>query len=96
MELANIEKLLEKYLEAETTLQEEQLLSDYFTTNEVPSHLEEYAALFGYFQKNQSETYTKTIELKPEKTKKKNLKWLSIAASFALLVSIFGKVQYDN
>lgn len=90
MELANIEKLLEKYLNAETTLQEEKVLSDYFTSTEVlPAHLEEYGMLFGYFKQNQSETFTKTIKLKPEKSKKKNFKWLSVAASFALLVSVY-------
>lgn len=97
MELANIEKLLEKYLEAETSLQEEQILRDYFTSGKVAPHLEEYTMLFGYFQKSQSESYTKTIKLKPETKKKKNFKWLSVAASLALLVSAYvGKVEYDK
>ncbi|WP_299681761.1 hypothetical protein [uncultured Tenacibaculum sp.] len=90
MELANIEKLLEKYLNAETTLQEEAVLRDYFTSTEVlPVHLEEYAMLFGYFKQSRNETFTKTIKLKPEKQKRKNFKWLSVAASFALLVSVY-------
>ncbi len=89
MELANIEKLLEKYLNAETNLQEENTLRDYFTSNEVAPYLEEYGMLFGYFKENQSEIYTKTIKLKPENYRKKNVKWLSVAASLALLVSVY-------
>ncbi len=96
MELANIEKLLEKYLEATTSLQEEKVLRDYFTSDNIAPHLEEYGMLFGYFKQNQSETCTKTIKLKPEKTRKKNLKWISIAASVTLLISMyFGKQAYD-
>ncbi|WP_442266714.1 hypothetical protein ACSIGC_03180 [Tenacibaculum sp. ZS6-P6] len=90
MELANIEKLLEKYLNAETTLQEETVLRNYFTKrDEIPAHLEEYGMLFGYFKQSRNETFTKTIELKPEKQKRKNFKWLSVAASIALLVSVY-------
>ncbi|MDY0779671.1 hypothetical protein [Tenacibaculum sp. IB213877] len=97
MELANIEKLLQKYLEAETTLQEEAILREYFTSNQVAPHLQEYGILFGYFKQNQSETFTKTIQLKPEKTSNKNWKWLSVAASVALLVSVFiGKQEYEK
>ncbi len=97
MELANIEKLLEKYLEATTSLQEEKALRDYFTSGNIAPHLEEYGMLFGYFKENQSETCTKIIKLKPEKTRKKNLKWLTIAASLTLLVSMYlGKQAYDE
>ena len=97
MELANIEKLIGKYLEAETTLLEETQLRDYFTSENVAEHLQDYAILFGYFKQNQSETYTKAIKLKPETKRKKNFKWMTVAASLALLVSAYvGKIQYDE
>ena len=47
MELANIEKLLEKYLNAETTIAEEKMLKNYFLNDNVAPHLIEYQALFG-------------------------------------------------
>ena len=50
MELARIEKLLDKYFEGETTISEEKELKVYFTGETVPSHLEKYKDLFGYFQ----------------------------------------------
>ncbi len=89
----NIEQLLEKYLNAETTLKEEAILSDYFTSNHVASHLEEYKALFGYFAKSKSERYTKTIQLK---TKKTNWKLYSVAASIVLLFSVYVGYQIDQ
>lgn len=87
MELVNIEKLVEKYENAETTLQEEATLRAYFTSDNVAPHLQEYQMMFVYFQNNQDETYTKTIEFKHQK--KRNYKWLSVAASIALLVSVY-------
>ncbi len=86
MELANIEKLVEKYENAETTLQEEARLKAYFLSDNVAPHLEGYQMMFTYFQVSQDETYTKTIEFKP---KKRNYKWLSVAASVVLLFSIY-------
>ena len=86
MELTKIEQLLDKYLNAETSLQEENVLSSYFTSGNVAPHLEKYQALFGYFADNRLEKFTKTIQLN---TQKKNWKWLSVAASVALLVSMY-------
>ena len=97
MELANIEKLVEKYLNAETTLQEETTLKTYFTGEFVAEHLQEYASLFNYFANAKGETFTKTIRLAPQKSKKKHFKWWSVAASAVLLLSIFiGRQEYKN
>lgn len=86
MELANIEKLLEKYLEAETSVQEEILLQDYFSQDTVAPHLYEYKALFTYFGTSKAERFTKTIPLKPRRA---NWKWLSVAAAVMLLFSVY-------
>ncbi|AUC84242.1 hypothetical protein CW731_02525 [Polaribacter sp. ALD11] len=97
MELANIEKLVEKYLNAETSLQEETTLKNYFTEGNVAPHLQEYESMFNYFTIAKDETFTKTLKLEPKKSKKRNFKWLSVAASVVLLLSVFvGKQQYDK
>jgi len=93
MELANIEKLLEKYLSAETTIAEEKELKNYFSQENVAPHLEEYETLFGYFSTSKNERFTKTIQLK---TKRVNWKWLSVAASIVLLVSVYTGYQKNQ
>lgn len=86
MDLANIEQLLKKYLDAETTIAEENTLKKYFSNDNVAPHLKEYQALFGYFSTSKKEKFTKTIQLKSESS---NWKWLSVAASIILLVSVY-------
>jgi len=91
MELANIEKLVEKYLNATTSLQEEETLRNYFLLDNVAPHLQEYQMMFSYFKKSKDEIYTKPIQLKSKKT---NWKWLSVAASVVLLFSVYAGNEY--
>ena len=91
MELSKIEQLLEKYLNAETSLQEEATLKNYFSKGDVAPHLQEYETMFSYFAISKAETSVKPIQLK---TKKKHWKWLSVAASVALLVSVYAGNEY--
>jgi hypothetical protein len=49
MDSKNIQALLEKYWNCETSLEEEQQLKDYFRGREIPEQLKETAALFQYF-----------------------------------------------
>ncbi|MDP2068183.1 MAG: hypothetical protein Q8K04_04385 [Lutibacter sp.] len=93
MELVNIEKLLEKYLDAETSIAEENELKTYFSGDDVALHLEEYRAMFGYFSASKNEIFTKTIQLK---SRKLNWKWLSVAASAILLVSVYTGYQKNQ
>ena len=97
MESVKIEKLIKKYLEGNTSLQEETTLKNYFTKGIVAPHLQEYQTLFTYFVTAKEESYLKTIELSPLKKSKRNYLWLSIVASIALLVGVFvGKQQYEE
>lgn len=87
MELANIENLLEKYENAETSLKEEAVLKDYFSQEEdIPAHLMEYKPLFVYYTLNKEERFTKTI---PLERRRSNYWWLTIAASVALVFSVY-------
>ncbi|SDG47511.1 HEAT repeat-containing protein [Dyadobacter soli] len=45
----DIEKLLEKYYDGETSLEEERALKQFFQSGQVPEHLQSHAAQFGYF-----------------------------------------------
>ena len=93
MELANIERLLVKYENAETTLKEEEALRTYFASNKVAPHLKEYQLLFNYFKSNTDETYTKKIILN---TKIITNNWRMLAASVILLLSTYSGLHIIN
>jgi len=90
MELNNIDKLIEKYLEAETSIVEEKELRSYFSSKNVAPHLEQYKYLFEYFIIAENETMPKTVSLKPRKN---YYKWFTVAASFVLA---FGFYTYNH
>lgn len=48
MDYKYIEQLLESYFACTTTLQEEQILRSFFSQEDVPGHLAQYADLFNY------------------------------------------------
>ena len=91
MVLDKIEKLLEKYDNGETTLQEEQQLKNYFAQETVAPHLEVYKPMFMYFLQTQKEQFTKEVPLQPKKTYTL-YKWISVAAITVLMFGIYTQV----
>ena len=94
MVLNNIEKLLEKYDNGETTLKEEQQLKHYFTQETVAPHLEMYKPLFVYFSVNQQEQFTKDIPLKSKRTI--IYKWISVAAVAVLMLGLYFNIPFSG
>lgn len=86
MALDKIEKLLEKYFEAETTIAEEKELKDYFASSDVAQHLEHYKPIFGYVTQAKQEQFTATIPLNTKK--RKSVVWLSVAATVAVMFGV--------
>lgn len=92
MVLNSIEKLIEKYDNGETTLQEEQQLKDYFSKETVAPHLEVYKSMFQYFLHTHEEQFTKDVPLNPRKTNTL-YKWISVAAIAVLMFGIYTQVD---
>ena len=95
----NIRNILDKYFEALTTLEEEQQLKDYFA-GEVAAEFSIYKPLFNCFSSerelidNISERFDFTVKdasVKRSSSKKVHLglRWVSIAATAALVVFMF-------
>jgi predicted ribosomally synthesized peptide with SipW-like signal peptide len=92
MELDRIEIILEKYFQGETSIAEENELKNYFSSSDVAQHLEQYQPLFGYFSQAREQKFKQEI---PLQSKKRNVAWLSIAASVVVLLGI-GTFAYLN
>ena len=88
MVLNNIEQLIEKYENGETTLQEEQQLKHYFEQETVAPNLEVYKSMFSYFSQTQKEQFTKDVPLQPKKTYTL-YKWISVAAVAVIMFGIY-------
>lgn len=96
----DIEKLLEKYYDGETSLEEERALKQFFQSGEVPEHLQSHAAQFGYFASARKEqpslnfNHELALMLDPPSTRGLNPglgTWLlRVAAGLALLIIGFG------
>ena len=87
MALNRIEKLIESYLEGETSVAEENELKVYFSSSsDVAQHLKHYQPLFSYFTQAKEEQFSREILL-PTK-KKNNLQMWSIAASVVVFLGV--------
>lgn len=95
MELAKVQKLLDRYFEGETSLVEEQQLRDFFQNETVPPHLAPYAAMFKGFAEAQKETSSREIEL-PKPIQKSSVWIWSIAASFVVALGIGSMLYFQN
>ena len=88
-----IENLLEKYFEGETSLAQEQELHNYFSSDSVAANLEKYRPMFGYFKQASQQQHDREILLPVKKVKRSN--WMSIAASAVILLGV-GTFAYVN
>jgi hypothetical protein len=62
MDSKQLEELLHKYWECETSLEEEQQLREYFCRTDVPEPWKDTAALFQYFEKQKQKTVQPQFE----------------------------------
>jgi hypothetical protein len=89
MALNKIEKLLEKYFDGETNVEEEKELQIYFRTADVAPHLKQYKAIFDYFSLAATQELNQKTQIKPKLQKKKRVKIsLAIAASILVLLGV--------
>jgi hypothetical protein len=89
MELAKIEILINKYLEGESSQEEESILRHYFSSEVVDKKVQEYQPIFNFYTEAQKiENAAELPELKAIVKNKKAQTWISIAASIVVLVGV--------
>lgn len=93
MEQHLVEKLLEKYFDAQTSVEEEQQLKKYFANANIPDTLQKYRSIFGYINQSVKEKSTQKIHIK----KHQKYRWMKIAATLLLPVSMYvGYYKYQE
>lgn len=96
MESNKIEIILEKYLRGGTSIAEENELKNYFSLPNIPKHLEHYKPMFSYFSNSKKQEFKpKSFNFLKSQNKKRNLIWMSIAASIAIITGI-GTYNFIN
>lgn len=100
MTTKEIEALLAKYYEGETSLGEEHLLKEYFQGENIPAHLLEHKPVFGFFSMDAKSTVSPGFEAKLQNeigggrvvnlnaSRKRLVLSLSLAASIVLIAGL--------
>ena len=103
MDYKDIEQLLERYWQCETSVEEEATLRDFFAKEEVPAHLLRYKNLFVYQQVQQEDFDTRILaEVEPTVVKAKRLTLtgrfiplFKAAAVIAIILSLGNVAQHS-
>jgi hypothetical protein len=108
MNINEIEKLLEKYYEGQTTLEEELRLREFFLKDIVPPHLAEHADLFRALESSREEElsdpdfekrFLSAIRETPviglQSVNRRLMYITSLAAGFLILIGLFFTFQRD-
>ncbi len=108
MDSKQIEQLLERYWQCETTLEEEARLRDFFCSGDVPPHLARYKVLFAYQRVQQGECLDSgfdarmlakvgmpVVKARRMTLASRFMPLLKAAAAVALVMAIGGVVQHS-
>ena len=99
MDYKEIESLLEKYFEGQSSVAEEQLLQRFFETHrDLPTKLESAAKMFRHFKKESQEKMSKPLMRISQNRHRNRLWWLSGVAASVLVVlgAIFWMTPGEN
>lgn len=96
--LKQIEALLDKYWEGDTSLEEERLLKSYFASREVDASLRQYAPLFQVLREEQSVQLSQQPVIADLRPQQYNWRPLAAAASVVILLAagIWWSVRPDT
>ena len=83
-----IEALLDKFMNGQTTVEEEALLADYFRNADVPAEWEDYRTMFDYFDHGMEEYLVTTEQSRPSLTRIMGRRWWGIAAAACITAAI--------
>ena len=83
-----IKALLDKFMDGQTTVEEEALLADYFRSNDVPAEWEDYRLMFSYFDRGMEGDLVPVEQPRPTLTRLMGRRWWGIAAAACITAAI--------
>lgn len=83
-----IEALLDKFMDGQTTVEEEAQLADYFRSADVPAEWEDYRAMFDYFDNGMESEPVPAAETRPSLTSQVGRRWWGISAAACITAAI--------
>jgi hypothetical protein len=97
MDTVTIKALLEKYWQAETTVEEERLLAAYFKGPDLDPDLQPYADLFAYFEEESRVSPGPDLEARILQaiTPVRHFRWGMMAAAATVLVIVAGLFLFE-
>ena len=87
-----IEALLNKFMDGQTTVEEEAQLADYFRTHDVPAEWEDYRDMFSYFDRGMEGDLVPEQQPQASLTTLMGRRWWGIAAAAAITAAVVGTV----
>lgn len=85
-----IEALLNKFMDGQTTVEEEALLADYFRSHDVPAEWEDYRDMFSYFDRGMEGNLVPEQQSQASLTTLMGRRWWGIAAAACMTAAIMG------
>ena len=83
-----IEALLDKFMDGQTTVEEEALLAEYFRSSDVPAEWEDYRLMFDYFDRGMEGDLVPVEQQRPTLTRLIGRRWWGIAAAACITAAI--------
>ena len=83
-----IKALLDKFMDGQTTVEEEAQLADYFRSADVPAEWEDYRAMFDYFDSGMESEPVPAAETRPSLTSQVGRRWWGISAAACITAAI--------
>ncbi len=83
-----IKALLDKFMDGQTTVEEEALLAEYFRSSDVPAEWEDYRLMFSYFDHGMEGDLVPVEQQRPTLTRLIGRRWWGIAAAACITAAI--------
>lgn len=92
----NIEEYIRRFMEGETTNDEEQAIYRFFRTGHVPGHLKPYAPMFAWYEEGMPEEAPKAKKKSPWRSIPLEIWSMGIAAMLVIAVGLGAVLSFDD